>query len=265
VSPQPPWKRPGGSAEPPPEPEPTEPTGPLAPETQLPPPEPVAPAAPETQLPPPQAPTPTATPAGPPDPAKRNLGLLAGGLVAIVLIAVVAVVLLTGGGDDPAPERTAAASPSPAAAASAAPTETAPAATPTPPASVRSLIADQVGPFTLARTDPGRVLLKEGAKEAYALDYRGPAGGFLTHQVADMGSSEASERLRKARVKERVGYGDQLTSEQPYVINDHPVGTVSVTRSGKLTLVTWTNGQLYCNMLAGSPQQAQAFMDAVGY
>ena len=132
--------------------------------------------------------------------------------------------------------------------------------------SLRSLVRERVGPFRLQESSRWPEARRNGASEAYQLEYRSSRGELL-HGMAAFSSPETAAAVKDGFVENFESEGFSAGSEQE-VRNEQgeQVGTLTaMTNSNQgLELIVWSNGPLFCFALSGTGNAA-TFYRSVPY
>jgi zinc-ribbon domain len=226
-------------------------------------PPPADPPAPPAPAPPggPPTPEPALAAVGPPRALPgRYTAMIVGGIGLLFVLALVVVLAGPGGTEEPPPvvPGTTTTVASPPATPGSSPTND-----PSPTGgSLRSLIAEQVGPFTLQAVE--RAAQLQGANERLRAVYRSADGTQVSIEVATYPSAADAERDRQLWKKALEAKAYKQVKEGPVrTTGGEQVGTVAVYRN-QSEWVVWTNNHLSVAAV-GPAGQAQAFYDASEY
>lgn len=139
---------------------------------------------------------------------------------------------------------------------------------PAPPeeGSIRDLLAEKVGPFSLEETGEFPESIEKGASESLKAAYSS-SGGDVLHTISAFSDEETAGSFKEAFVAALQESGYQVADEGQVGENgsftrlDNPTQGVS--------LVAWSNGKLFCTAESGLAQgqdvAAAAFYNAVEY
>jgi hypothetical protein len=130
--------------------------------------------------------------------------------------------------------------------------------------SMRDLIQDTVGPFTLENAKSFIEMLEQGATDAANLLYRSQQGAEIYHIISVFPSSEASGAYLEAVAGKLQAEGwSSLGGGQIRDENGERVGSLIVL-GGPSSVIVWTNRELA--LLATGPQEyVRSFYDALPY